>query len=383
MGSTDIVYVIGSLELGGAERHLTQIVPRLKKLGWTPVIYCLTHRGVQAEQLAQHGIEVVGPPFERGGTRALRSFRLLVSSMKLFGLLLRRRPAIAHFFLPIGYVIGGPLAILARVRIRLMSRRSLNLYQNNHPFIARFERVLHAHMHALLGNSLAVVRELQTETRHPEHVHLIYNGVDCDEVHQVPVSDAQPARTSSNQLVLIIVANLIHYKGHCDLLRGLAMVNADLPPDWTLLCVGRDDGLGAELKHLTKELQIDQHVQFLGSRNDVTALLRSADVGILCSHEEGFSNAVLEGMAAGLPMVVTAVGGNAEAAIHEKTGLVVPAHNPAALGAAILAISSRPDLRKQMGMAGRDRVRSEFSFARCTESYDRLYRGLVQSETQK
>ena len=85
---------------------------------------------------------------------------------------------------------------------------------------------------------------------------------------------------------------------------------------------GRDDGIGSSLKTKTRKLGIAEHVRFLGQRPDVVELLRIADIGLQCSHEEGFSNALLEAMAAGLPTIATDVGGTAEAVVDGVTGLL-------------------------------------------------------------
>lgn len=374
MSERNILYVIGSLELGGAERHLALIAPRLKVRGWEPVIYCLTARGSQADQVERTGVKVVGPCWEigKGQTAAGKLFRLLASSIRLFVLLLSQRPRIVHFFLPAAYITGAPIAIAARVPIRVMSRRSLNRYQSNHPILRRVERLLHRHMQILLGNSKAVVDELRDEvTGTMTPVELIYNGVD---ISNLP----SPSRRDASRLTLIIVANLIHYKGHADLFQALAIVRDKLPASWEILCVGRDDGLGAMLRELAHDLGLDSHFRLLGSRTDIPLLLASADIGILCSHEEGFSNAILEGMAAELPMVVTDVGGNAEAVADKETGFVVPAQDPAALGTAILNLASNRELRAQMGRAARSRVEAHFSLDRCVQRYDDIYRDLTR-----
>ncbi len=383
MALRKILYVIGSLDIGGAERHLFLIAPLLKKYGWAPAIYCLSGRGVQADEIEKAGVKVIGPRWEIGKTETAigKLARLIASSIKFFGLLVSERPQIVHFFLPAAYLIGAPLAIAAGVPIRVMSRRSLNRYQNNHPFFSRIERLLHPRMQMLLANSKAVLDELRKETNGSAPAILIYNGVNLKEAtppHAANKNGGQPSRNSSN-LTLIIVANLIHYKGHADLFNALATVAEKLPASWGLLCVGRDDGLGATLADLASRLHLDRHIRLLGSRADVPNLLASADIGILCSHEEGFSNAVLEGMAASLPMVVTNVGGNAEAVIDGETGFVVPARDPAALGAAILALASKPELREQMGTAARRRVEVHFSLDQCVQRYDALYRKLLRN----
>lgn len=169
------------------------------------------------------------------------------------------------------------------------------------------------------------------------------------------------------------MANLIPYKGHSGLVKARASSQNSLPDPWALLRLGRDDGIGAALQEEAQILGVSGHVRFLGSRNDVPDLLRSADAGILCSHQEGFSNALLEGMAAALPMVVSDVGGNAEAVVDGVTGYVVSARSPALLAEALLRVATM-DERRAMGEKGRRRVETHFSMSACLDAYEALYR---------
>jgi glycosyltransferase involved in cell wall biosynthesis len=310
---------------------------------------------------------------------AVRSLKVFLSALKLFWIMVWRRPQIVHFFLPTSYLIGTPLSLVAGVPIRVMSRRSLNRYQEQRSFLSRCERWLHRRMTAILGNSQRVVRELITDEGCPlERVALIYNGVD--------VSAFAIERPSAEALkhdrppVLITVANLIPYKGHGDLVAALGEVANSLPPHWSLICAGRDYGIGERLKQQARALGIEENIKLLGTRADIVALLGMADIGVLASLEEGFSNSILEAMAAGLPMIVTDVGGNAEAVIDGATGLVVPPCNASALGAAILKLALDPTLARTMGDAGRERVRTFFSIDRCVTNYALLYAGLARGE---
>ena len=174
-------------------------------------------------------------------------------------------------------------------------------------------------------------------------------------------------------LVLTTPANLIPYKGHADLLDALARVAGQLPPDWVLLCAGRDDGVGPVLRARAHALGFADRVRWLGLRDDLPALLVASDVGILASHEEGFSNSVLEGMAAGLAMVVSDVGGNAEAVQQGVSGCVVPPQDPAALGTAILGLARDPGRRRRLGDAARARVAQAFSLDGCVLRYRQFY----------
>jgi glycosyltransferase involved in cell wall biosynthesis len=256
-----------------------------------------------------------------------------------------------------------------------MSRRSLNTYQRRHRLLARIERRLHSRMSAVVANSRAVLAELVIEGVAPERLGLIYNGIEPAVFADLPPRAEVRRRLGlgSAALVLTTVATLIPYKGHGDLLDALAGVAGELPADWVLLCVGRDDGIGPALRARARALGIDGHVRWLGERHDVPEILHASDVGILPSHEEGFSNAVLEGMAAGLPMVVTRVGGNPEAVVHDVSGLVVPPRDPRAMGAAILGLARDATRRQRMGEAGRHRVTAVFSLAACVDRYARLY----------
>jgi glycosyltransferase involved in cell wall biosynthesis len=121
----------------------------------------------------------------------------------------------------------------------------------------------------------------------------------------------------------------------------------------------------------------------MGSRHDVADILCAADIGILCSHEEGFSNAVIEGMACGLPMVVSDVGGNGEAVVHERTGFVVPPRDPQALAEALLKLALDGTMRHAMGKLARQRAEQNFSMTTCIDHYVKLYNRLLPAVSNK
>jgi len=354
----------------------------LVRNGWAASLYSLAGHGPLSAELAKGGVSVFVPPFEPAAqsTWFARWGRLAAAAVHLFSVLLYRRPSIVHFFLPHAYLVGAPAALLARRPIRVMSRRSLNVYQAKHRILSVVERRLHRLMTAVLGNSRSVIRELKDEEGVPDRrLALIYNGIDCDRFSGSGARHAvRGVPTIENSaLTLVIVANLIEYKGHLDLVEALGEAAPQMPVGWRLLVVGRDDGLGPAVKARAAEVGIAANIALLGPRNDVPDLLQTCDIGLLCSHEEGFSNSVLEAMAAGLPMVVTDVGGNAEAVVDGKTGLVVPPRHPERLSGAILQLAHDPALRARMSVAARARVREHFSLEQCVAGYERLYRTLL------
>ena len=382
--TTTLLFVIGSLDIGGAERHLLQVLPELKALGYQPTVYTLSYKGQLAPSLEHAGVVVLDPLFAKS-LQGLPGFLrkpalMLISASTLCVLLLRLRPALIHFFLPHAYLLGGLCSLVTGRRVRVMSRRSLNAYQLKHPLLARVERWLHPCMDAVLGNSQAVVRQLKLEGVSPDRLGLLYNGIDLAQFNRLPSRAAvrQSLGVSDQALLLVCVANLIAYKGHADLIRALGAIRTAMPDDWAIAMVGRDRGIGSALRQLASESGVAQHILWLGERADAVAIYAAAEIGVLSSHEEGFSNSVLEGMAAGVAMVVTDVGGNGEAVVDGQSGRVVPARDPRALGNAILALTKDENWRRRMARAAQQRVVEKFSLDACVRQYAGLYRALLR-----
>jgi glycosyltransferase involved in cell wall biosynthesis len=381
VGPSEILFVLGQFEIGGTERHVLSVVRALVKTGWRVSVYCLAGDGPLRVAFEESGATVVLPPVNAGRERkslVARIARLAVVVVHLFAVLVRRRGAIVHIFLPSAYVLAGPLVLLARSPIRIMSRRSLNAYRISRPLVWRLEQYLHRGMTAILGNSRSVVRELRDEEHVPvKRLGLIYNGVQSLPDLQLRQKHRARLELTPSTLVFVIVANLIPYKGHHDLIKALAIAAPNLSADWRLLAVGEDYGISDELRDLARKLGIENKVSFLGVRNDVSDILVAGDIGLLCSHEEGFSNAILEGMAACLPMIVTNVGGNPDAVLHDETGIVVPPHDPQRLAEALIRLAGDAELRKRLGTAARRRVEEHFSLDQVITSYELLYRTLL------
>lgn len=389
--STELTILIGSLNVGGAESHLVALLPNLAKRGWKISVLVPYERGALAPLLESQGIPVIPILSDKQSAFtqilpnfARRPFRIALCVFHLINYLRRSPPLILHFFLPEAYLFGMLAALLARYRGHtVMSRRSLNNYQKRRPILALCETEfrLHTKTSAILANSRAITHQLQAEGVPQDHVTLIYNGINL-----TPFKNAAPRahtrkhlNVSDNAWVLILTANLIPYKGHKDLLTALNLIKNELPENWYLWCAGRDDGIGPSLQTMAEHLGLSNHILWLGSRSDIPDLFSAADIGLLCSHEEGFSNAILEGMAAGLPMVVTDVGGNGEAVIEGETGYVVPTRNPEALGKALLKLLHYPEQAKAFGSGGKQRVETHFSLERCVDAYDAFYHQLMST----
>jgi glycosyltransferase involved in cell wall biosynthesis len=380
-----VLIVVGSLEIGGTENHIAAVTPLLLRKGWKVSVYSLAGEGALGANLQRQNVRVISPPFawrvlfQRRQTW-LSYFRVLSAGAHLLWVAMWQRPRIIHFFLPEAYLIGGLVAKAAKLPVRVMSRRSLNVYSQGRPLLRLLECRLHRSMAAILGNSRRVVRELEEIEKVPnQRLGLIYNGIDHTKFSPSG-SRAQTRESlglSAETLALITVGNLIPYKGHSDLIDALALAAHRMPHEWRLLVVGRDHGIQRALQQKAFDYGLQERISFLGQRTDVAALLAACDIGVLCSHQEGFSNAILESMAAGLPMIVTDVGGNAEAVTNGTCGLVVPPQSPADLAEAVCRMSADAALRARFGDAARARIKDQFSLSACVAKYDRLYRTLL------
>lgn len=377
------------MNLGGTEQHLVRV---LSKLALGPAssnnyqVFTLEKKGVLAPELEKMGISV--KPLIKDNEFLLFSklpiflsrsiaVPLIFTRLVMLFYYAKSSPCILHFYLPAAYVLGGIASIFAGFKqVKIMSRRSLNYYQKKMFGFSCIERNLHKTVNCITANSLAIVKQLKEKEGVPDDkIRLLYNGIDIDPFLNTATRESlrKEFEIDEQEIVLIIVANLIPYKGHADLLNAMAIVGSVVQKKWRLLIVGRDDGAGANLKKQAEMLKILDKILWLGSRQDVPNLLKMADIGLLCSHEEGFSNAILEGMASKLPMVVTDVGGNKEAVITGETGFVVPARDPKALANAIIVLINNNDMAKKLGEQGFLRVKTEFSLDACVKAYQDLY----------
>ena len=122
---------------------------------------------------------------------------------------------------------------------------------------------------------------------------------------------------------------------------------------------------------------------WLGERSDTQDLLAAADLGVLVSHQEGFSNSLIEMMAQALPVIATRVGGNIDAVVDGESGRLVPVKDNAALGQAILGLYADAVTRRRMGKAARWRVEQLFSLQLCVNRYLNLYRYVLSGKTSQ
>ena len=378
-----VLIIIGSLDIGGAERHLARTLPELKKRGINISVWTLTHKGALSENLALNGIDVLPDTnnlHNKKQSRIIKITYLLNNIIHLFIYLVKNKYDIIHYFLPSAYLIGGIVSILSGQEIMVMSRRCLNNYQMRNPVFKPVEKRLHKYMAGFLCNSISIKQQLIEEGIPKHKIGVIYNGI--SEIESGSRLDYLSIKSKyhihKNTMVMVKLANYIPHKGHSDLIAALGRIKDKLNHEWVLFCIGRDDGIMNELIDEAIRKGISKNIRFITLDDHVRDFLSISDISILCSHEEGFSNSILESMLEGLPVIASNVGGNPEAIVNGETGIIYQAGDINQLGNAILRLANNATLRNAMGDKGKNRVIEEFSQNKCTDAYETFYRGILK-----
>jgi glycosyltransferase involved in cell wall biosynthesis/O-antigen/teichoic acid export membrane protein len=365
-GQLRIALVVGSLNHGGTERQILMLGSALVARGHLVTVICVDSAGEQGAAARAAGIRVREIGF-RGLDRSVR--------LNPFPLIRRFRraireasPDVVHCFLYWSYLLGVPIARSVGVSVVVSSRRSLSAAATQHRLLVPWERASDRLAHAVVCNSDAVLEDAVRHTRLPRRkAVVIRNGV------QLPAAVTPPA---GRQQRVVILANLIPYKGHAVALAAFARVRAQWPTLEARLHLAGSGPEEASLRVRAREYGIERDVQFLGSVPDVPALLDECSFTVLPSLSEGMPNAVLESLAHGRAVVASDVGGIPEILIRGG-GILVPAGDPEALADAMRSLLSDPALAARLGAEGRAVVGDGFGIDRMVEESLRLYRGLL------
>ena len=177
-----VIYIIGSLELGGTERHLCRVLPDLIQHGILPTVFTVSRAGPLATSLKDNGVPVYSNFFSNqiaNWPTILKYVVILITTpFAIWYYTIRQRAQVIHFYLPEAYIVGGFSSLFLPYLKRIMSRRSLNNYQKNRPFLIYLELLLHKTIHLFTANSTVVAQQLQKEHILPKKIKLIYNGIE-------------------------------------------------------------------------------------------------------------------------------------------------------------------------------------------------------------
>jgi L-malate glycosyltransferase len=264
-------------------------------------------------------------------------------------------------------IFGLPGAALARVAVRVGNRREINPGRSFAELA--LQRVAYACAHRVVANSSAAADRLRLEHVAAHKIAVVPNGLD------VSLFNAPPAKLSRRRV--IVVANLRPEKGH-DVLVDAAPAILNRFPDARFELVGGGPG-GPALADRTRERGVAHAFTFAGHCEDVAARLRAADLFALPTRSDASPNAVVEAMAAGLPIVASRVGGIGELVEHERSGLLIPPDNPRELAESICRLMDDAEMAARLGQAARSRAEARHSCDRMAESFERIYLAGLES----
>lgn len=373
-----VMHMVDCLNIGGGEMQMVDLLRRIDRDKFRPIVGCLRKEGPLLSALEQIEIPVREIPV-RGALYYPHSIREMI---RLSFFLRKEKVKILHTQDLYSHLVGVPAAILASVPIVITNRLDLGHTMDRwHRWALR---ALSPFITKLMANSEGVRRMLITaEKTSPEKIEVIYNGVDLERFDRGAEIQARRAVRREplypdfhpEDRLIGVLANLSPIKGHAVLLEAAVRIIAYCPKA-KLIFIGREDCRPA-LEARARALSIDKRVVFLGSRQDVPRVLSCLEISVLPSLAEGFSNAILESMAAGLPMVATDVGGNREAIVEGETGFLVPPKDPDALADRILRLLEDRTLAEKFGKAGRRRIEEFFTLDRMVSETERFYEELL------
>ena len=211
-------------------------------------------------------------------------------------------------------------------------------------------------------------------------IRVIHNAVDLERFKpnsETRVTTRAALGLTDAQSVIGMVGQLTSRKGQLELIESFARVARQIP-DAVLLIVGeplfnRDEEYAEELRRTAASLGIGDRVRFLGARGDVPQLMQAMDVLVVNSHEEPFALTVLEGLASGVAVVATAVGGTPEMITNGENGRLVPARDNKALAESLITLLQEPELRAWLGHNARKVAEARFSTNRFLREVDAFY----------
>ncbi|MCC6546646.1 glycosyltransferase [Candidatus Sumerlaeota bacterium] len=364
-----VVRVITWLPVGGIERRLVSVLPRLRDLGWGMKVVCLREEGPLARQVRDQGIDVTVIPF--GSRLSPRGIWRLKNHLR------RANASIVHSHM---YRSNVPATIAARfARTPVVLAQVHNVDSWDTPRQVATDRALAPHRNATLCVSRAVQRDVIeklgiSEQRAP----ILYNGIDT-QVFQPDMALREEFRrgigAAHDQVVIVIPARLHMQKNPVGMLQAFRVIHAESGfPKPILLFVGEGKA-ESQLRSMASDL--GESVRFLGRRDDMPSVYNGADVMLLSSLKEGFSNAIVEALACGKPVVASDVGGNAEAVNSHAVGWIHPPMNGSDIEPLCVqlreAVSKGVDGLGAMQAACAERA-SHFSLDALVEATDQLYR---------
>lgn len=364
-----VLVFTSSFRIGGSERQAVELVKRLDRSRFELFVACFQNNGPLLDELPD-GLKVDAFP--------LTSFfntTAVCHAARFLKLLRQKRVQVVQCFDFYSNVFAIPTARLAGVPVILGSRRDEAVMRTGRQQMA--ERWCYGLATGVIANAEAIKDQLVSRAGlPPAKVWVVHNGLDLDRFdHQGSLSREELANRN-HRVTIAVVANLRPEKGHLIFLEA-AHCLAKVYSQASFVIVG-DGPMRKTIETRVRELGLTGRVKVPGAVNDIPSFLRSVDIAVLPAlKNEGLPNAVMEAMAAGLPVVATDTGGTRELVVDGLTGYLVQPRDWAALADCLGRLCDDSETRRKMGEAGRLRIVERFSADRMANGFAELYSNLV------
>ncbi|VAX33731.1 hypothetical protein MNBD_NITROSPIRAE03-2100 [hydrothermal vent metagenome] len=360
-----ICYVIGQLSRGGAEKQLYELVKGINRERFSPVVISLSSGGFWASEFRKLNIRVI--ELHR---RKNREFTRLFRLVRLFRTI---KPDIVHTYLFSANSYGRIAAIIAGAPVVIASERSLpETGKDKNGYQVFLDRILAFFSHGIICNSLKASETLvEKYSFDANKVFTVHNGINAvdflketnlDKIARKVVGTVGRLHSSKNYRLFLDMARIVLERFE--------------PGDLKFVIIGEGESRD-ELERYSQQSGIADNVIFAGERDDVFPLLQAMDVFVMTSLYEGLSNAIMEAMLAGLPVVATDVGGNSELVVNGETGFLCPLNDASSLAERVAALVGNERVAMEMGEKGRKRVITEFKIEKMVRETEEVYLGLL------
>lgn len=365
-----ILFIIWALEVGGAERLLVKLAQKIPREQYVVTVACISRKGVWASELENNGIRVVCFD-KRTGFDPLILFRLL-------SFIRSERPDFVNTYLWTADLWGRLAAILAGVKYIIVTEQNVDVWKRWYHIL--IDKILFKFTQCAICVSDEVVNYYRDKVGLKEtQLKMIPNAIDVslfdDDDIQYDLRGQLGIKV--NEFVFTCSARLHIQKAHEVLIGAVKILRTKQVANFRVLLVG-DGPRNHELRALVNAQGLETIISFLGLRQDIPRILLQSDAFVLSSDYEGLSLAILEAMAARLPIVATIVGGNPQVVENGSTGFLVPPRNPELLAEAMECVISNPGLAKQMGVAGRSKVEGTYDIQSVTRQTVELFNFLKE-----
>jgi len=356
-----VLFVILSMEIGGMEQVVADLIKHLDRNQFTPIVACLESLGPIAVELKKQGISVL----QVGRIIPILSF---IYPAKLIGVMRGYNINVVH--------IQSGCWHKAALAARLCGIRNVTYTEHGRIFPDSRVVMFLDRLYSPLTRNVVTVSDKLADYMHStigipkKKISVIINGID--------IKRFQIANSSSSidDLVRVgIIARLAPVKDIATLVRAMSIVRHHNPH--ILLSIIGDGSERDSLESLVRELGLGNVVTFHGFRRDIPQMLQEIDIFTLSSLSEGTSITLLEAMASGKPVVVTNVGGNSAIVEQGVNGFLVPAGEPELLAQSLLKLADDPMLRQTMATANINKVVKYYSIQAMARGYEALYRETV------